>query len=248
MKRILLFFAMAFSLVSCLNSNFSSVYNVTYTFEYTTNSVYEKEFSQDSIAVIADDGIGFSWLETSLTFGQKASSKQFLGGFVMSYLQGEEKGALAKDENSNDRFRVYAPSGCDKSRTYTVFYDNKIDSMMPSEDIAFTYKSIGTCVMSDCYVNNTTLVARKIKEHFQEGDKLVLKATGYLKNSPTGSSSIVLAEKTAAKDSIMYTWSRFDLVPLGSVDRIDFTIESTNENVPTYACIDNVKASFELVY
>lgn len=248
MKRILLFLAMAFSLVSCLDSNFSSAYNVTYTFEYTTNSVYEREFNQDSIAVIADNGVGFSWLEQSLVFGQKASNKQFYGGFIMSYLQGEANGELTKEETANDRYRVYAPSGCDKSRTYTVFYDSPIASMMPLEDIAFTYKSVGTCILNECYVNNTTLVARKIKEHFQEGDKLVLKAKGYLKDSPTGSASIVLAEKTSAKDTVMYTWSRFDMVSLGRVDKVEFSIESTNENVPTYACIDNVKASFELSY
>lgn len=247
MKRIVLFFAVAFCLASCLKSNFSSSYNVTVTFEYNNNSVYQNEFSKDSICVLKE-GIAFTWLEPSLAFGQKSTNGQFNGGFIMSYLAGETDGALTKVESLNDRYRVFAATGYNKSKTYTVFYDNHDPAMMPVEDISFTYKSLGTCVMNECYVNNTTFVARKIKEHFQEGDALVLTAKGYLKDEPTASAAIKLAEFTAAKDSIMYNWTRFDLAPLGSVDKVEFIVESTNPNVPGYVCVDDMKANFTLDY
>lgn len=248
MKRLLLFFIMALCLASCLNSKFSSSYNLQVTFEYTNEATYSNQFSKDSIAVIDENALGFTWIDPTLVFGQKSSGGQFYGGFIMSYLKGEADGLLTKEANTNDRFRVFAPSGCCNSRTYAVFCDNPNAAMMPTEHMSFSYKSLGTCEMAGCYVNNTTLVARKIKESFQDGDKLVLRAKGYLKDSPTGEASIVLAEYTEAKDSIMYTWSPFDLSSLGSVDKVEFKVESTNASVPQYACIDDVVAGCVVEY
>ena len=248
MKRLLLFFVMALCLASCLKSNFSSSYNLQVTFEYTNESTYTNQFSKDSIAVIDDYALGFSWIDPTLVFGQKSSGGQFYGGFIMSYLKGEANGLLTKEANANDRYRVFAPTGCCSSKTYAVFCDNPNAAMMPTEHVSFSYKSLGTCQTSGCYVNNTTLVARKVQEFFQDGDKLVLKAKGFLKDSPTGEASVVLAEYTEAKDSIVYTWTPFDLSALGSVDKVEFKVESTNANVPQYACIDDFVAGIVVEY
>ena len=243
-----MFFAVILCLASCMKSTFSSSYNLLVTFEYTGESVYLKDFSRDSIAVIQEDAIGFTWVDPTLVFGQRSSNGQFYGGFVMSYLKGEADGQLTREPSTNDRFRVYAPSGYDGSKTYVVFCDNPNASMMPSEQMTFYYKTLGTCEMSGCYVNNTTLVARKIKEHFQEGDKLVLRAKGYLNEAPTGEASIVLAEYTPAKDSIMYTWTPFNLGALGSIDEVVFKIESTNASIPQYVCLDDIVAACVVEY
>ena len=166
----------------------------------------------------------------------------------MSYLKGEKDGALNNEPKENDAYRVNAPTGSLGSKTYAVFYNNPIESMMLPHDIEFGGKDIGTFSPLGCYVNNTTLVARKVKEHFVDGDKLVLKATGTKHDGSTVATSITLAEYTEAKDSVMYSWTAFPLSTLGAVDFIDFDIESTNPNIPEYFCLDGLLASIMIEY
>ena len=119
---------------------------------------------------------------------------------------------------------------------------------MPAHDIEFGYKGLGSFTPYGCYVNNTTLVARKIKEHFQDGDKLVLKAIGTTASGAKTETSITLAEYTEAKDSVMYNWTAFTLSSLGAVDYVDFEVESTCPEVPGYVCIDGILAGVMVEY
>ena len=80
------------------------------------------------------------------------------------------------------------------------------------------------------------------------GDRLTLKATGYLNGIKTGEESIALAEFTAKKDSIVSTWTKFDLSGLASVDFVDFEVVSTREEVPAYFCMDDFVASVTVSY
>ena len=253
MKQILFGLLVAISLVSCLGeSSYKNSYTLDVTFD-VSESEWKQKFGADSTYVMPNDDLGFYFADPALVFGQKAKDQEFYGGFVMSYLGGEGNGTLSKPANDNDRFRVFATGGAktkygQESRTYAVFYDNPNVSMMPAEHLSFTYKTVGTCSFLACYVNNTTLVAREIKEHFQEGDKLVLNAKGYKDGTLTGESSIVLAEYTAAKDSVMYNWSVFDMTKLKGVDKVEFSVESTNPEVPGYVCIDGVMANITVSY
>jgi hypothetical protein len=120
--------------------------------------------------------------------------------------------------------------------------------MMPAHDIEFSYKDIGEFTPLGCYVNNTTLVARKIKEHFKDGDKLVLKATGVKADGARTEASITLAEYSQAKDSVMYNWTAFALSSLGSVSYIDFEVQSTCPDVPGYFCMDGLVAGVSVEY
>ena len=73
---------------------------------------------------------------------------------------------------------------------------------------------------------------------------MTLKAKGYLAGKPTGEAEIVLAERTTAKDSIMSAWTLFDLSKLGTIDDVDFEIESPRDlGIPLAFCIDDVKAN-----
>lgn len=248
MKRILIIIASALCLSSCLgDSSFSSSYPLDITFE-CSDAVYKSQFTADSIFVLSNQDVAFYWQDPSVVFGQKHDGGAFQGGFLMSYLQGEADGKLTKEATLNDTYRAYAASGASGSNCYAVFYDNRNSSLMPSEDMEFTYGDLGTCEMFACYVNNTTLVARKIQENFQDGDKLTLKATGFLKGEVTAEATINLAEYTAEKDSIMYNWSVFDLSKLGTVDNVDFSVTSTNPAVPGYACMDGIYVKISLSY
>ena len=246
MKKILFFVAFALTMVSCLGgASFKQNYVADVTFEFS-KSAYTNYF-KDSIYV-ATEGEGFTYMDYPLVFSQKQMAGSFQGGFLMSYLKGEPNGLWGKPESANDAYRVWSASGADNSTTYAVYYENPVESMRPKYDVEFGYKGVGTCAPLGCYVNNTTLVARKIKEHFKDGDKLVLKAKGILSDGTIKETSIVLAEYTEAKDSIMYNWTPFGLSSLGSVDYVDFEVVSTNPDVPGYFCLDGYLASISIEY
>jgi hypothetical protein len=249
MKKILILFVAAFAAASCLSKgSYSQTYMADVTFEFSDH-VYTNSF-KDSLYVLkaGETGDGFIYNQYPIFFGQKAFDGVFQGGFLMSYLKGEKYGALNNEPKENDAYRVNAPAGSLGSKTYAVFYNNPVESMMLPHDIEFGYKDAGAFSPLGCYVNNTTLVARKIKENFQDGDKLVLKATGTKHDGSTVSTSITLAEYTEAKDSVMYNWTAFPLSTLGAVDFIDFDLESTNPEVPEYFCLDGLLASIKIEY
>ena len=91
-------------------------------------------------------------------------------------------------------------------------------------------------------------MAYRIANTFVDGDKLTLKATGYLDGVKTASAVIDLAEFSAQKDSIVSTWTRFDLGALGNVDYVDFDVISTKEDMPAYFCLDGFVASVTISY
>ena len=246
MKRFLFCAAVALSMISCLSKgSFSQTYTADVTFE-CSEDVYDNLF-RDSVYV-ASEGDGFVYMSYPLFFGQKQMSGSFLGGFLMSYLQGESDGRLLKVANVNDAYRAHAASGATGSKCYAVFYDNPEETMMPKYDIEFGYKGLGTCTPLGCYVNNTTLVARKVREHFQDGDKLTLKAKGTSYDGKVTETSIVLAEYTEAKDSVMYNWTVFDMSALGVVDYVELDVVSTNPEVPGYFCLDGYLATISVSY
>lgn len=246
MKKIFVLIVAALTVMSCLNSgSFSQSYTADITFEFSDN-VYKNSF-KDSLYIVPD-GEGFLYMQYPVSFSQKQLSGNLQGGFLMSYLKGEKDNALDMEPAANDAYRVHAATGAQNSKTYTVFYDNPVESMMPAHDIDFMYRNVGTFSPHRCYVNNSTLVARKIKEHFVDGDKLVLKAIGLKGDGTKVEASITLAEYTEAKDTVMYNWSLFDLSKLGDVDYIDFKVESTNPDVPGYFCMDNFLAAIQVEY
>lgn len=245
MKKILILCLVAFFAISCLSSgSFNQTYTAELTFEYS-ESAY-KDF-KDSVYVL-NEGEGFAYGQYPIILMQKHLNGKFQGGFLLSYLKGAEKGQLEEEFKANDEYRVLSKGGAFDSKTYTVFYANPVASMMCAHDIDFMYKNNGSFTPQLCYVNNTTMVARKVRENFVDGDKLTLKAIGHKHDGTTVETSIVLAEYTEAKDSVMYNWTQFNLASLGAVDYIDFEINSTNASVPGYFCLDNLVAGVQIEY
>ena len=246
MKKILMIILTALTAVACLDQgSFSQAYTADVTFEYSDN-VYKESF-RDSVYVMSE-GDAFLCGQFPIFFSQKYKDGAVEGGFMLSCLKGGKNGEVTTEFKKNDEWRVNAPSGNLGSKTYVVFYDNPDELRMPKHDVEFGYKSSGYMTPSACYVNNTTLVARKINEFFKDGDKLTLKAIGVTPTGTTVETSITLAEFTAARDSIMYNWTQFPLSSLGSVDYVDFEVESTNPNVPGYFCMDNFIAGVQIEY
>lgn len=238
MKKFILFFFALVCAVACFDdaSSFSESFTLDATFEY------EENFGEDSLFFDTSLAAGFGWQCLAFYHKCNADTTAVDGGFILSRLKG--KG----DNPENNRYRVNSGAGKSGSSTYSVFTYDQDASMMPKHDVKFTYLENGTCTMIGCYVNNTKEVADSVRSKFQIGDRLMLKATGYLRGAKTGEAQIALADYSAQKDSVMVNWTPFDLSKLGSVEYVEFEMESTREGVPTYFCLDDMIAAISLAF
>lgn len=243
MKKVLLFFAVLATVVSCLGeSTFSQSYTLVSTFEYDYSYGYEYKtlFGSDSLYYDTTAKLGFGWDCLKYLHKINKDTDEFEGGFLLSYLNTPKSGT---EGLLNNQYRSCSQAPKTGHNTFAVFYQNADDSKNTDTDIEFQSGGVGTCVMSYCMVNNTVAVSDQVKELFSAGDELKLKATGWLDDKVTGSATIFLA-----KDTVMCNWTKFDLSSLGAVDKIDFEIMSTKEINPAVVCIDDLTASISVSY
>ena len=247
MKKFVYIALVALMATSCFGDDVyknRSSYPLEVTFESS------QSFRADSLFYNTTNGIGISWTSAvggwaDLGFYHKLTEDKafFQGGFLLSQLKGSGAGT-----EYYDQFRVNSGRGFNGSSTYAVFYDNPDKNLMPEKHVSFLQSAYGTCKIAGFYVNNTAEVVKAVKEKFVPGDKLVLKATGYSADKKTGEVEIPLAEYTTQKDSIIVTWTPFDLDKLGNVDHVEFDVQSTKEGIPAYFCMDTMVAFIEVVY
>lgn len=241
MRNILAFIATAVFAASCLGT---SVYNDAYTSYATFEYDYSTMFGSDSLYFETKYGLGFTW-DNYLAFGHKVDteSSEFKGGFLVSCLSVPESGSTELLDNNEYRAsQTYVPP---LRNTYLVF--TKTESM-PEKHFWFNYIQRdlkGTCAPQFVRVNNTVEVVNAIKDTFQDGDVMVLKATGYLDDKSTGEAQIRLAEFTSSqKDSVVTSWTVFDLSKLGLVDKINFDfVLPEGSDVPQAVCMDDFTAN-----
>ena len=248
MKRILFFVFAALSLTSCLDtgSGMGQKYNLISTFQYEG-----VQFRSDSTFVNAKDTLGFGFDVLSFYHTLDASLSQLEGGFLLSSAEMPKSG---NTDRLMKTYRALNPAGMSKGNIYTVFRQNPDESKMPEHDVQFNTERPGivlkkeTCKMVGCYLTNTVEVADYVKANFKKGDRLVVKATGYLDGRKTGEAELALADFSEKKDSIVSIWTPFEFGKLGFVEYVDFEIIYTDPNVPTYFCMDNMVAEIELEY
>ena len=256
MKKIIVFIALSFLLASCLDGGeYSHTYPVVASFEYT-GIIYEDEFGADSLYYDDNYGYGIGWDYLAFRHKVDTVAKEFEGGILLSYLKGtafdpSDRLSMAQTDSAafaEDAFRVNTSQMLEEGLTYAVYYGNPDAAMMPDHDVEFMATDMGTCTMGACYVNNTRYMAYKVSQCFEAGDRLTLQATGYMNGSKTGEASIYLADFSAQKDSIVSSWTLFDLSKLGAVDHVDFEVLSTKKEVPAYFCMDYFTASITVGY
>lgn len=243
MKR-LFFFLFSFILVSsCLDdgSGSSQEYTGIADFEYSSIT-----FRSDSTFFVADTTGGFGYDVLNFYHNLDAGKTKVEGGFTISCLEMPVSGDT---ERLSRTYRCYLPYIKNSvSNIYTVYHQNPDPALMPAHDIEFALTKYGTCDLLGCYVLNTVEVAEAVKENFKDGDKLTLKATGYLNGVKTGKAEIILAEFTEKKDSIVGVWTPFVLDSLKTVQYVDFEIISTNPDIPLYVCMDDLYYNVKLDY
>lgn len=232
---------------SCLpeGSNYKTSYPVYATFEYSMD--YEKEFGADSLCFNdAANATGFGFDVLGFQHKLNAPKTDVDGGFILSYLATPSVFEIT-DTLKNNQYRAY-DSKYKSKNTYAVYKVSKMPDLMPEHDVIFTQKQNGTCTMNGCYVTNTIETAKAVMNGFEKGDRLVLKATGYLDGKMTKEARINLADFSAQKDSVVCTWTAFDLSSLGSVEYVDFELESTKQDIPLGFCMDIMVAQVSLEY
>lgn len=248
MKRIFYFLLAALSLSSCLDtdSEMGQSYALIATYQYSGLS-----FKSDSTFVNSKDTVGFAFDLLNFFHKLDPSLSQLEGGFLISCAEMPKSG---NTDRLMKTYRALVPTDAVSGNIYTVFRQNADETKMPEHDVQFygpgTNEIIkeGTCKMGGCYLTNTVEVADYIKANFKTGDRLVVKATGYRAGNKTGEAELALADFSEKKDSIVSMWTPFELTKLGNVDYVDFEIISTNPDVPTYFCMDNMVASIEIKY
>lgn len=233
--------------VSCMKeTSYSESFTAFATFEYLGED-YNQLFGSDSLYFSTEvsektfeSAIGWS----PLGFCSKVSpdKKTLEGGFMLSYL----KPANDTVSYPANPYRVYGNPN--QKNTYMVFRDNPVAGFMPAHDIFFSATSIGTCAPAGCGICNTEEVVKYVRENFEEGDRLVVKAVGYRDDAVTGTAEFALADYRTFRDSVVTKWTFFDLENLGDVDFIDFEMSSSKEGVPGYFCLDDLMARIDISY
>ena len=234
-------------LVSCsMDTTNRSAFPLVATFEYVDvaeNQSFKKDslfFSKQYVDQTNQSVLG--WGNYIGFFAKLNEDKtRVLGGFILSGFSG-------KENESSVQTPYRAADATVAANSYLVYYQNRDSYAMPEQDFIFTMPDYGTCMPVLCYVTNTTEVVKAVKEKFVPGDKMILSATGYLNGQKTGVAEIVLAESSAVRDTVMTTWSKFELSKLGAVDNIDFEIISSKAEIPAYFCMDEFYTYITLEY
>lgn len=240
MKRIFILFSIVAMATSCLDNY---VYNESGTvmanFDWP-----DKIYNADSLYFDADAG-DVCCVSEYFSFHHKVEKEplQFKGGFILSRLDIPESKITEGLDNNSYRANIVARKGV--SNKFAVFCQS---DDMPEKHVEFWYSSPeirSTCSFERVDVNNTVEVAEAVAAS-EDLQLLVLKATGYLKGKEsTSKAEIRLADMTTEKDSVISSWTSFDLSPLGTVDQIRFTIETVPEgiDIPKAVCMDMMVAN-----
>ena len=250
MKKILLFVVAAFMAVSCFkNITYNTMYHLWTTFEYEGEGLV---WRPDSTYYANSEYVGLGWANDLVYCHRVSTDGDFQGGFRLSCLEGlireGVEGELESDATLDKTGRVHGPK---TKNNYSVFW---FGTSVPNSHVQFLTSMYGTCTMNACYVTNTAKVADEIKNTFERGDKLILKATGYKDSKVTDYAEIALADYTlvdkngAPKDSIVSNWTKFDLNKLGSVDEVRFEMTSGSKTISKYFCMDDFVCLINLEY
>lgn len=245
MKRIIFILSIALMTVSCFDMNTKSEqsYTLIASFEYAGMDYVEK-FGADSLFFdSSNEGLGIGFHNLAFYHKLNAGKTDVLGGFLASYLC-----PVRAEEGGDNANRAYVMNSKKDNNTYLVYRSNPVASNMPEHDVEFMEKKYGTCGIAGCFVTNTVEVADSIAANFELGDRLTLSAAGYLNGQQTAQAEILLADFSTQKDSIVSTWTPFDLNKLGSVEYIEFRLTSSKPDVPLNFCLDDMVAAINLSY
>ena len=162
-------------------------------------------------------------------------------GFAVSNLKDKVKPGYENE------FSVYGNGGANNSEKFAVVYSgfNEITNCQFLNGQEYTFKNL--------MINNSTYAYLTIKDGnsfgtqpFGEDDWFKIIITGFnAAGEKTGKTEFYLADFRDGKTFICQEWTKVNLLGLGSVNKLEFTFESTDNgdwgmNTPAYACVDDI--------
>lgn len=177
-----------------------------------------------------------------IEFSNKYTESEYGG-----YWEGFSYSQITGDTTSETlQYSVYAESGAEKSKKFAISYA----SFESPTNFKFIKNEIRT--FKSVMVNNSTNTALSIKngdhfsKQFEANDWFKVIFTGYDINSTAGKTvEYYLADYRNNKTYICNQWTKVNLEPLGKVNKITVTFDSSDKgefgvNTPQYVCIDNL--------
>ena len=142
----------------------------------------------------------------------------------------------------DDQYNCVVGHGANDSKTFAVVYYNSYAKILPTVG----RKDRASFEPQACFVTNSAYAYTSMKEgdayakKFGEEDWFLITATGYLDDVRVGTAEYYLAQNGKIADS----WEIFDLSGIGIVDRVVFSLSSSDNgewgmNTPAYFCLDN---------
>ena len=142
----------------------------------------------------------------------------------------------------DDQYNSCVGHGANDSKTFAVVYYNSYAKILPT----IARKDGASFEPQACFVTNSAYAYTSMKEgdayakKFDENDWFLITATGYLDDVRVGTAEYYLAQNGQIADD----WGIFDLSGIGTVDRVLFSLSSSDNgewgmNTPAYFCLDN---------
>jgi hypothetical protein len=187
-----------------------------------------------------------------ITFSIESVGERLWNGFAIS--NGTVKSVLTTDTQKKYIYSAYPGSGSLKSSQYLVFHqsDNIAQGTIQFESGNHTIKSMD--IVNTSYVYNAIKNGINGNPAFGTGktDVFTLTIKGYDSNGNlTSTGMLPLADYTnpiVTERSMIDAWTTIPLNALGKVNKVVFTLTSTDllngtMNTPAYFCIDNIKVT-----
>ena len=157
-------------------------------------------------------------------------------GFVYSTMTATTYASL------DDQYNSCVGHGANDSKTFAVVYYNSYAKILPT----VARKDRASFEPQACFVTNSAYAYTSMKEgdayakKFDENDWFLITATGFLDDVKVGTAEYYLAQNGKIADD----WGIFDLSGIGTVDRVLFSLSSSDNgewgmNTPAYFCLDN---------
>jgi hypothetical protein len=165
-----------------------------------------------------------------------AQEDQEISGFAYSTMTATTYASL------DDQYNCVVGHGANDSKTFAVVYYNSYAKILPTVG----RKDRASFEPQACFVTNSAYAYTSMKEgdayakKFDENDWFLITATGYLDDVRVGTAEYYLAQNGQIADD----WGIFDLSGIGTVDRVLFSLSSSDNgewgmNTPAYFCLDN---------
>lgn len=215
-------------------------------------------------AIWEDAGTGLLFSNNSGQFTESGTSFMYDGGLFISQFNDMQTAGYTNQCSVYYRDEDTGYGGHRGSKTFCFGYG--YNDVIPTEfgrdnrpSLTFS-ETDKEAVIDHIWVTNSTytalsmLVGDSFNKPFSYEKKSYLKltATGYTADgTKTETAEIYLADfRTDASAGIVAEWIKFDLSPLGSVNKVVFNIESSDVgeygmNTPAYFCMDDVAVRVE---